>query len=48
MADEKTLIAEEKAKRKALARVRLFYVLIGLDVTLVIYIVLQVLLLIGK
>ena len=42
------IIKEEKAERKELSRVRIFWFLIVANVLLAIYIVIQVLILIGK
>ena len=39
---EKALVAEEKAKIKALSRVRMFWLTLGLDIALIILIVLEV------
>ena len=43
--EQQKLIDIEKAKRKELSRVRIFWLLIGLSVALVVYIIIQALLL---
>ena len=48
MTDSEKLVLEEKAKRKELSRVRLFWLTVGIDVALVIYLVIQILLLAQK
>lgn len=49
MADNsEKLIQEEKAKRKELSRVRIFWFLLFANVALVVYIVIQILILSGK
>ncbi|MCR4911365.1 MAG: hypothetical protein K5925_02435 [Bacilli bacterium] len=49
MADNsEKLILEEKAKRKELSRVRIFWFLAIANVVLVIYIILQIVILIGQ
>ena len=49
MASKKeTLIAEENAKRKALSKVRVFWLTLGLDALLIIYIIMQISILANK
>lgn len=46
---QEKIVAQENAKRKELSRVRIFWLLIGIDVALIIYVVIQILLLVqGK
>ena len=48
VSEQEKLLAQEKAKRKELSRVRLFWLFVGLDVALLIYLVIQILLLVQK
>lgn len=46
--EQEKIVEQEKAKRKELSRVRLFWLTLGIDVALVIYLVIQILLLAQK
>ena len=48
MTDSEKLIVEEKAKRKELARVRVFWFLLVSCFLLVVYIAIQIMIIIGK
>lgn len=48
MSDSDKLIAEEKAKRKELARVRVFWFLVVSISLLIIYIAIQIVMLLGN
>lgn len=49
MADNsERLIQEEKAKRKELSRVRIFWFLLAANVALVVYIIIQIMIISGK
>jgi len=48
MTDSEKLIVEEKAKRKELARVRVFWFLLVASFLLIIYLVIQIMIIIGK
>ena len=49
MADNsEKLILEEKAKRKELSRVRIFWFLVVANIALVIYVILQIVILVGN
>ena len=43
--EQELIVEQEKAKRKELSRVRLFWLAVGVDVALLIYFVIQILLL---
>ena len=46
--NQQKIIDQEVAKRKELSRVRVFWLIVGLDVALVVYLVIQILLLSQK
>ena len=48
MNDSEKLIVEEKAKRKELARVRVFWFLLVASFLLIIYLIIQIMIIIGK